>query len=93
MASKSKEAAGWGFRLVAVFVTLVVIAGVFSYAFSSTGNEFKSMLRAAIPLGGALVASYALGSISKLRHKRWQIFLTVLLLVAVLVCLRIGGVV
>ncbi len=93
MARKSKEAAGWGFRLAAIFITLVLTAGVFAYAFASTGNEFKSMIRAAIPFGSALVVSYLLGSISKLSHTRWQIFLTVLLMVAVIVCLRIAGVI
>lgn len=92
MARNSKEAAGWGFRLVAIFLTLVIMAAVFGFAFSNTGNEFKSMIRAAIPVGSGLVASYALGSISKLSHKRWQIFLTVLLLMAVIVCLRVAGI-
>ena len=91
MTRKSKEAAGWGFRLAAIFIALVVVGGVFAYAFSSTGNEIKSMMRAAIPLVSALVVSFLLGSINKLSHKRWQIFLTVLLLVAVIVSLKIGG--
>jgi len=81
MASNKKEAAGWGFRLVAVVLTLGVLVGVFAYAFSSTGNEPRSMLSSAIPFVSAVVVSYVLTRIDKIAHKGWQIYVVVLLLV------------
>ncbi len=92
MASNKKEAAGWGFRLVAVLLTLGVLVGVFAYAFSSTGNEPRSMLSSAIPFVSAVVVSYVLTRIDKIAHKGWQIYVVVLLLMAVFSCLRISGV-
>ena len=92
MAGKKREAAGWGFRLLAVALTLAVLVGVFAYAFSRTGNEPRAMLSAAIPFVSAMVVSYVLTRINKISHKRWQIYVVVLLLVAVFSCLRISGV-
>lgn len=92
MARDRKEAAGWGFRLVALLLTVAVSVAVFAYAFSTTGNEPKSIMRAVIPVGSALLVSFALGSISKLSHKKWQIYTTVLLLVGLFMCLRVAGV-
>lgn len=92
MAKNKKEAAGWGFRLIAIVLTLAVMAGVFAYAFSTTGNEPRAMLSAAIPFVSAVVVSYVLTRLDKISHKRWQIYLFVLLLVGVVSCLRIAGV-
>jgi len=92
VASNKKEAAGWGFRLVAVTLTLAVLVGVFAYAFSRTGNEPRSMLSAAIPFVSAVVVSYLLTRINKISHKSWQIYLAVLLLAAVFSLLRISGI-
>ncbi len=92
MAANRKKTTGWGFRLVVILLTLLVTAGVFAYSFSGTGNEVKAMLHGAIPFAGAVFASYLLGKIGKLSHKRWQIYLAVLLIAAVATCLRISGV-
>lgn len=92
MARSKREAAGWGFRLLAVALTVLVMVGVFAYAFSSTGNEAKSILRAAIPFVSGFVVSYLLTRIDKLSHKRWQIYVVVLLLVAAFICLSISGI-
>ncbi len=90
--SNKRQAAGWGFRLVAVTLTLGVMVGVFAFAFSSTGNEPGSMLSAAIPFISAVIVSYVLTRINKISHKGWQIYVAVLLLVAAFSCLKISGV-
>jgi|GEM_PF-6897334 len=92
MAGNSKQATGWGFRLVAVIILVAVVACVFGYAYASTGNEVKSMIRAAVPVGSAIIVTYLLGKISAISHKRWHIFVSVLLIAAAVVCLQIAGV-
>lgn len=92
MARNDKETTGWGFRLVALLLTLAVVVVVFALSFSNTGNELKSMLRSATPVGSGILVSYALGSIRKLSHRRWQIYVAVLLIAAVIVGLRSLGV-
>jgi len=85
----SRRTTGWKFKLATVVITLVAIAGVFGVAFSETGKEFMSMVRAAIPVGSGVVAAIALGSIDRLSNKRWQIYLAVLIAVAIFLLLRI----
>jgi len=89
MASNKKEAAGLGYKLLAILITLVVIAGVFAVAFSEKGNQTTAIINAAIPVVSGWIVAMLLGSISKLRHKRWTIYLFVLIAVAIFVVLRL----
>ena len=85
----NKEGAGLGYKLVAVLVTLVVAACVFALTFSKKGNETTAVINAVIPVGSGLLVAILLGSIGRLSHKRWTIYLLILIAVAVYLMLRL----
>jgi len=88
MAGK-KEGASLGSKLVAVLITLVVVAGMFGIVFSQKGNQTTAVINAAIPVVSGVVVAMLLGSISKISHKRWGIYLFVLIVVAGFLLLRV----
>lgn len=90
MAGNNRESAGWGFKLLAILLTLAAIVGVFGFGFSKTGNELSSVLSAAIPVAAGLIGAYVLGSIDKISHKRWHIYVVILLATAAFLLLRAG---
>ncbi len=92
MASNKKDGASWVFRLVTAIVTLAVMVCVFVFAFVRTGNEPKAMFSAAVPFVSAVVVSWLLTRINKISHKGWHIYVVVLLIGAVISCLKIARV-
>jgi len=74
---------------VALLLSLVAVAAVFHFHFDRTGKEVMSMFRAGIPIAAGLGAALLLGKLNKLSHHRWQIYLVVMIAVAILVSMRL----
>jgi len=89
VAGKNSNASGWGTKLKAVLLSLVVVVVLFAMSFSSNGNDTQAIVRAAIPLLAGVLVAFLLGSIDKLAPRRWQIYIFVLLAVAIYIALKI----